>query len=164
MANVNCNVKGKCDSHVENNRRRFYLISWAAASSPVSRLQGVVWLEQHNAASSLRGDHVYISHLKHQLLHLHLSYRVVLFSLLCVPDDEQARRGWELALCWCAGAGEWATVRRPKAMLCPDAALPTDTTGNNGVVATTSWKRRVGWVWDAGRAWMRGRKGLVYNG
>lgn len=64
-------------------------------------------------------------------------------------DDGEVGRGRELVLRGCAGAGGRATVRRSQAMLCPDAALPTDTTGRKGVCNVADdicfWKRpRVG--------------------
>lgn len=108
---------------------------------PVSRLKGVVWLDQHNAASLKRSSFI-----------CRLCMPSFMSLAMCVTDDEQARRGWKLALRWCAGAGGGTTVRRPETMLCFDAALPTDTTGNGVVVVvrTTSWKGRVGWASDTG--------------
>lgn len=93
-----------------------------------------------------------------------------LFSWLCVSVDEMPRRGWKLALRRCGGAREWATLRRPETMLCLDAALPTDTTGNNGAPAeTTSWMGRTEggvseWqaVWSGVR--LRSREGMDGEG
>lgn len=90
-----------------------------------------------------------------------------LFPRLCVSVNEMPRRGRKLALRWRGGAGEWAARRRPEAMLCLDAALPTDTTGNNmgggGDYFLEGWgEPLIQTVWGGVR--LRGREGTDGEG
>lgn len=90
---------------------------------------------------------------------------VFLWFIYFFSVDEMPGRGGKLLLRRCGGVRRWATVRRPETMPRLDAALPADTTGNDGVAKEAArmggprvgWLTHtrlsgVGWDWEAGRA------------
>ena len=120
-----------------NEKKRGYFLSIISSAAPS------VWAEGCGRAGVDQQRSIFEHHHKGPFIrvasetaHVCLQHRLhwsccVYFPRLCVSVNEMPRRGRKLALRWRGGAGEWAARRRPEAMLCLDAALPTDTTGNN---------------------------------
>lgn len=107
------------------------------------------WMDHHNAASlqsSLRFWPLF-----------YISYRInVFFLAMSVSDDEQVRRGRKLAFCRRARAGGWASILRTDPMLCPDAALPSNTTGNGDDLIREKGGVSMWWLVWWGETWREG--------